>query len=158
MLSTSPGFVNREILSVYIRMPVATSRSWTKDRGAGFMDMPNTTCTRCISMAWHAGQRTSQGLRQVVLDDIHIYHIEHAAGSGFAPEHQQLLWQRLHDRGIPYIDWRLLDDLIGHLLDRTIDCRLSNAHWGLDGISLPQITISLKDGKQVIAPDDLLAR
>ena len=133
-------------------LTIMDRRSWSRIHGYAEYDMYSMHIDGLACWAAHVA-----GIPQVVLDDIHIYHIEHAAGSGFAPEHQQLLWQRLNDRGIPYIDWRLLDDLIGHLLDRTIDCRLSNVHWGLDAIALPEVTISRKEGKLVFAPDDLLA-
>ena len=124
-------------------LTIMDRRSWTRIHGYAEYDMYSMHIDGLACWAAHMA-----GIRQVVLDDVHIYHIEHAAGSGFAPEHQQLLWQRLNDRGIPCIDWRLLDDLIGHLLDRTIDYRLSNAHWGLDGISLPEITLSGKYEKK----------
>ena len=148
---------NRNIVRLHTNacgdLTIMDRTSWSRIHGYAEYDMYSMHIDGLACWAAHVA-----GIPQVVLDDIHIYHIEHAAGSGFAPEHQQLLWQRLNDRGIPYIDWRLLDDLIGHLLDRTIDYRLSNVHWGLDGISLPEVTISRKEGKLVFAPDDLLAR
>jgi hypothetical protein len=43
------------------------------------------------------------GIEEVYLP-ARIYHIEHAAGSGFTPEGQQKLWARLRERGIEWLD------------------------------------------------------
>jgi hypothetical protein len=37
-------------------------------------------------------------------DPMRIYHIEHASGSGWSPEGESLLYQRLAAKGIPWVD------------------------------------------------------
>ena len=107
--------------------------SWDRIHGYAEYDMFPMHIDGLACWAAHAA-----GIRQLVLDDVHIYHIEHAPGSGFTPEHQHQLWQRLTDAGVPYIGWRLLDELIAKLLDGSIDYRLSGARWGLEGIQMPE--------------------
>jgi hypothetical protein len=107
--------------------------SWNRIHGYAEYDMFPMHIDGLACWAAHAA-----GIRQLVLDDVHIYHIEHAPGSGFTPEHQHQLWQRLTDAGVPYIDWRLLDELIAKLLEGSIDYRLSSARWGLEGAQMDE--------------------
>ncbi len=45
------------------------------------------------------------GAREVILEDpMRIYHIEHGTGSGWTPEGQARLFQRLKTAGIPWLD------------------------------------------------------
>jgi hypothetical protein len=81
------------------------------------------------------------GIRQQELEAVRIYHIEHAAGSGFTPEHQEQLWQRLRERGIPYLDWRKLDELVANILEGKIDYRLASDSWGLRDVRLPEVSV-----------------
>ena len=111
--------------------------SWDRIHGYAEYDMFAMHIDGLACWAAHAA-----GIRQIVLDDVPIYHMEHAPGSGFAPEYQQQLWQRLDNAGVPYIHWRLLDELIAKLLDGTIDYRLSSAHWGLKDLALPETIMS----------------
>lgn len=110
--------------------------SWEKVHGYAEYDMYSMHIDGLMCWAAHAA-----GIPQIVLDDIHIYHIEHAAGSGFTPEHQEQLWQRLTARGVPYITWQELDDLISKLLNGDVDPRLAPANWGMKGIDLPEINL-----------------
>ena len=120
-------------------------QSWNLIHGYAEYDMFSMHIDGLACWAAHVA-----GIRQSVLKDVHIYHIEHAAGSGFTPEHQQQLWQRLTDQGIRYIDWRLLDDIIARLLEGSIDHRLSGKHWGLEGAVLPEVLISTKNKDPII--------
>jgi hypothetical protein len=81
------------------------------------------------------------GIRQKELEAVRIYHIEHGAGSGFTPEHQEQLWQRLRERGIPYLDWREVDELIANILEGKTDYRLASASWGLRDAYLPEVSV-----------------
>ena len=118
--------------------------SWDRIHGYAEYDMFAMHIDGLACWAAHAA-----GIRQIALDDVHIYHIEHAPGSGFTPEHQQQLWQRLNDAGVPYIHWRLLDELIAKLLDGTIDYRLSNARWGLSDLALPEMIMASSEQEGV---------
>jgi hypothetical protein len=43
-------------------------------------------------------------------DPMRVYHIEHATGSGFTPEGQARLFERIAAKGIPWIDYRQVMD------------------------------------------------
>jgi hypothetical protein len=61
--------------------------------------------------SWHLDslllyQANSNGMKEVYLGKrARVYHIEHAPGSGFTPEHTDKLFERLDARCIPYLDW-----------------------------------------------------
>lgn len=76
-------------------------------------------------------QAYAAGMKQVVLTDSPIYHIEHAAGSGYTPENQDKLWDRLTELGVPYLHWESVAELIEKIISGHIDYRLSSKHWGL---------------------------
>jgi hypothetical protein len=79
------------------------------------------------------------GLKEVVLPDpMRAYHIEHSAGSGWTPEGEYRLFERLRSQGIPVLT---LDDLYGMARsvavqgDPTLFCRRD---WGLAQHRLPE--------------------
>jgi hypothetical protein len=61
--------------------------------------------------SWHLDsmlifQARYSGLREIYLGkSARVYHIEHSPGSGFTPESSDKLFERLRERGIPYLDW-----------------------------------------------------
>jgi hypothetical protein len=111
-------------------------KSWEKVHGYAEYDMYSMHIDGLMCWAAYAA-----GIPQEVLEDVHIYHIEHGAGSGFTPEHQNQLWDRLTARGIPYISWQELDDLIHKLLSGEVDFRLAPKTWGMKGMELPETVL-----------------
>lgn len=81
------------------------------------------------------------GVKQLVLDSVRIYHIEHAAGSGFTPEHQDQLWDRLRARGVPFFHWQEIDDLAEKIFNGDVDYRLAPAAWGMRDKDLPEVAV-----------------
>ena len=44
-------------------------------------------------------------LKQRILPDAPVYHIEHGKGSGYTPDGAEVLFRRIEAKGIPYMDW-----------------------------------------------------
>jgi len=77
----------------------------------------------------------------VVQDPIRIYHIEHAAGSGWTPEGQAKLYERLDAEEIPYLD--SLEVVRWGEQMRRLCCPMVFNHdnWGLADYALEESTI-----------------
>jgi len=79
------------------------------------------------------------GIKEVVLrKPMYLYHIEHSAGSGWTPEGEQKLFDRLASKGIPCMT---LDELYdwGEKMHRAGHGRLFNDdNWGLADEDLPE--------------------
>ena len=105
---------------------------WLDLRGYPEWDMysMNIDSALCISAA-HAG------IEEVFLT-ARVYHIEHAAGSGFTPEGQEQLWERLREKGIDWVDYdeiRAMDHMVGRLGSTAI---FNRGDWGLIRHTLPE--------------------
>jgi hypothetical protein len=87
------------------------------------------------------------GIEEVILpDEMRAYHIEHSAGSGWTPEGENRLFDRLRSKGIPVLT---VDELYGLAQKMQVqgDPRLySSAGWGLEGESLPETRIAKSGG------------
>jgi hypothetical protein len=71
-------------------------------------------------------------------------------------EHQEQLWQRIRQRGIPYLGWREVDELIEKILQGKIDYRLASESWGLRDVSLPEVSVNNRSfSKPAIIPDQM---
>jgi hypothetical protein len=85
------------------------------------------------------------GLREKVLPKpMRIYHIEHDIGSGYTPEGQKTLYERLNRAGIPILN-------IGLLLDRAVRARrergtliYNTESWGLANEVFPETQIGVR--------------
>jgi FkbM family methyltransferase len=75
-------------------------------------------------------------LEEVLADPMRIYHIEHGSGSGWTPEGQQKLWERLAAKRIPVLD---NEDVLqwGAQMRRLNSPMIFNHEaWGLADLSL----------------------
>jgi FkbM family methyltransferase len=73
---------------------------WFDLRGYPELDIFSMNIDSAFCFAAHYG-----GAREEVLaDPMRIYHIEHGSGSGWTPEGQQKLWERLAAKRIPVLD------------------------------------------------------
>jgi hypothetical protein len=73
---------------------------WFDLRGYPEFDLFSMNIDSLFCVAAHHG-----GAPEVILEDpMRIYHIEHATGSGWTPEGQSRLFQRLAAAGIPWLD------------------------------------------------------
>jgi hypothetical protein len=73
---------------------------WFDLRGYPEFDMYSMNIDSLFCTTAHNG-----GATEVILDEpMRTYHIEHGSGSGWTPEGQAKLWERLAAAGIPYLD------------------------------------------------------
>ena len=82
------------------------------------------------------------GLEEVILGpECRAYHIEHSAGSGWTPEGENSLFERLRSKGIPVLT---VDEMYGmaHGIQTQGNPRLfSSPDWGLANETLPETCI-----------------
>jgi hypothetical protein len=75
-------------------------------------------------------------------DPMRVYHIEHATGSGFTPEGQAQLFQRIAAKGLSWLDYEQVMDWAAQMrrLERPMIFNADN--WGFAGIPLAERTLS----------------
>lgn len=89
------------------------------------------------SLLCHAA--VASGKKEVFLGGAkRIYHIEHSVGSGFTPEAQQKLWNRLEDAKIERLSDEQLWNTVKSMRAGTASTLLAGAGWGLATLELPE--------------------
>jgi len=82
------------------------------------------------------------GAPEEMLDDpMRIYHIEHGSGSGWTPEGQAKLFERIAARGLEFVDNEevlIWTAQMGRLAAPMI---FNHEDWGLDGVELPETVL-----------------
>ncbi len=91
----------------------------------------------------------NSGVKHVQLGSKYrIYHIEHRIGSGWTPEGQKSLYDRLTMAGIPYLSDEELRQ-IAERMAKTPDARVVNDEdWGLGEMQLPEAMIRNLEARQ----------
>jgi hypothetical protein len=69
-------------------------------------------------------------------DPMRVYHIEHATGSGFTPEGQVRLFERIAAKGIPWIDYHQVLDWAVQMRRLEAPLIFNHDNWGFAGIDL----------------------
>ena len=120
---------------------------WFDLRGYPELDIFSMNIDSVFCFAAHYG-----GVPEEVLPEpMRIYHIEHGSGSGWTPEGQQKLWERLAAKRIPVLD---NDDVLqwGAQMRRLNSPMIFNhENWGLSELEL-QETVPVHAGRQVLDP------
>jgi len=80
----------------------------------------------------------ADGLQEVVFrEPMRIYHIEHGLGSGWSPEGEKKLYERITSRGITWISKEQVLEHARHMYERgPLIC--NDDGWGLGGENLPE--------------------
>ncbi len=79
------------------------------------------------------------GARELVLcDPMRVYHIEHASGSGWSPEGEKALYQRLAAKGIPWIPFDQVLAWAGDMARFERPLVFNREDWGLRDFDLPE--------------------
>jgi hypothetical protein len=86
--------------------------------------------------AHHAGIH-----EKMLLEPMRIYHIEHGAGSGWTPEGQARLFERLTARGVPWLDYQELVALAAQMRRFGSTMIFNREDWGLANEQLSEITL-----------------
>ncbi len=86
------------------------------------------------------------GIREAMLrEPMRIYHIEHGLGSGWTPEGQARLFERLRTKRIPYIEYQ---ELVGWAVQmRKLNCPIifNRENWGLGELDLPETRLPVEE-------------
>jgi hypothetical protein len=81
------------------------------------------------------------GIQEYVLDmPICIYHLEHEKGSGWTPEGEALLRQRIAERGITWVDHRVVEIWSAYMTWLKRPMIFNGSDWGFGAIALPETT------------------
>ena len=83
------------------------------------------------------------GARQEMLEDpMRIYHIEHGAGSGWTPEGQAKLFERLRAKGISHIEWPEMCIWATQMRRLKAPMIFNKENWGLADAELRETVLS----------------
>ena len=110
---------------------------WFDLRGYPEWDLFSMNIDSVFCFAAHHG-----GAREEMLEEpMRIYHIEHGSGSGWTPEGQAQLFERIAAKGLSFIDNE--EVLIWAAQMNKLDSPMIFNHedWGMDGIELKETVI-----------------
>jgi hypothetical protein len=108
---------------------------WMELRGYPEFDLFSMNIDSVFCYIAHYG-----GAREYLLaDPMRIYHIEHASGSGWSPEGEALLYQRLAAKGIPWIDSQKVFDWAADMERLQTTMIFNRENWGLAEFDLPEM-------------------
>jgi hypothetical protein len=79
---------------------------------------------------------------QVLRNPMQIYHIEHSVGSGWTPEGQEALLNRIEAAGIPQLDYQEYRKLSIRMREDRRPIMFNEENWGLADHELKETTIS----------------
>ena len=109
-------------------------QDWERVRGYPEFDMFSFHLDSLLCYAaHHAGIR-----EKVLLDPMRIYHIEHGTGSGWTPEGEKKLNERLDRAGISQLDPQQLDEWAVRMRRERRTMLFNSESWGLAGGALPE--------------------
>jgi hypothetical protein len=77
------------------------------------------------------------------------FHIEHGVGSGWTPEGEKILFNRLRDQGILNPEWPVLMPLVNEMRAKGIAIEFNRSRWGLADFDLPEQ--ALEDTREIPA-------
>ncbi|MDE3164533.1 MAG: hypothetical protein KGN36_01915, partial [Acidobacteriota bacterium] len=105
---------------------------WFDLRGYPEFDLFSMNIDSVFCAAAHHG-----GAREVILEEpMRIYHIEHATGSGWTPEGQTRLFQRLAASGIPWLDNQDVLRWAAQMNRLNSPFIFNHEDWGMAGLEL----------------------
>jgi hypothetical protein len=108
---------------------------WMELRGYPEFDLFSMNIDSVFCYMAHYGGATEFVLR----DPMRIYHIEHASGSGWSPEGEALLYQRLAAKGIPWIDAQKVFDWAADMERLKTTMIFNRENWGLAELDPPEV-------------------
>jgi hypothetical protein len=131
-LCSQPVYLHTDACGDFTLM---ATQHWFDLRGYPEWDLYSFHTDSVLCYAAHHG-----GAREVVLKEpMRIYHIEH--GSGWTPEGEKQLFDRLREQGVP---WLAYEDLVSLAVQmRRLDSPMIFNHetWGLSGLELPETAL-----------------
>ncbi len=107
---------------------------WFDVRGYPEFDMYSFNIDSVLCYAAHYG-----GAREETLTEpMRIYHIEHGLGSGWTPEGQAKLFERLRAKGVAWFDYHELVACAVQMRKLNSPMIFNRENWGLAGVELPE--------------------
>lgn len=113
---------------------LAAREHWCDLRGYPEFDQFSMNIDSVFCYALHHGG----ALEEVLADPMRIYHIEHGTGSGWTPEGQAALFERIKAKGLSFVSF---EDVAGWASQmRQLDCPIifNHENWGLVDFDLPE--------------------
>ncbi len=107
---------------------------WFDLRGYPELDAFSMNIDSVLCWAAHHG-----GAREQVLP-ARIFHIEHGTGSGWTPEGEQKLYQRIQAKGLPWLDFQTVLDWARAMNRFDVPLIFNHSDWGMEGETLPEVT------------------
>jgi hypothetical protein len=111
---------------------------WFELRGYAEFEMYSMNIDGLFTYTAHYGGAPEERLDGAM----RIYHMEHAAGSGWTPEGEAKLRQRMQEGGVDWLDWQTVSLWISymHWLERPM---IFNAErWGYADVELPETIVT----------------
>jgi len=115
---------------------LAHRRHWMELRGYPELDLYSMNIDSLFCYMAHYGGATEQ----VLSEPMRIYHIEHASGSGWTPEGQRLLFERLSQKGIPWLDFQEVLSCASLMAELRTTMIFNRDDWGLQSYDLIEVT------------------
>jgi hypothetical protein len=116
---------------------------WFDLRGYPEFDMYSMNIDSLFCTTAHNGGATEA----ILAEPMRTYHIEHGSGSGWTPEGQAKLWERLSAAGIPYLDNDEVLRWAGQMQRLESPLIFNHENWGLADDNLPETLVSGRPGQ-----------
>ncbi|MGA9624729.1 MAG: hypothetical protein WBQ65_09685 [Bryobacteraceae bacterium] len=107
---------------------------WMELRGYPEFDSYSMNIDAVLCYMAHYGG----AVEEVLPEPMCIYHVEHAAGSGWTPEGQKLLFDRLAAKGVPWLDWDQVLEWASEMERFQTTMVFNREGWGLGADDLPE--------------------
>jgi len=117
---------------------LAHRKHWMELRGYPEFDLYSMNLDSVFCYMAHYG-----GAPECVLTEpMRIYHIEHAAGSGWTPAGQELLYRRLAEKAIPWLPFEVVLQWASEMKSLHTTLIFNGRDWGHGGIDFPETSPS----------------
>ncbi len=110
---------------------------WIDLRGYAEFDLYSFNIDALFCFAAHHAGVTEQ----ILETPLRIYHIEHGSGSGWTPEGQQALFDRLDAKGIPYVERPEVAAWAAQMARLESPMIFNRQDWGLGEAELPETVV-----------------
>ena len=80
-------------------------------------------------------------LEEILPDPMRIYHIEHGTGSGWTPEGQARLFERIRAKGFSWIEYPEVVAWAAQMRRLNVPMIFNRENWGLDDVDLPETAL-----------------
>lgn len=116
-----------------------SKEDWFKFRGYPELEMFSMNIDSVLCFAAHYG-----GTSEVMLEEpCRIYHIEHSTGSGWTPEGQEKLYDRLRAKNLPYVSFAQVMGWANRMRREDRAIIFNGERWGLTDESIEETEVQV---------------